>query len=213
VLRSGVHATIAGVALGLLVPATSTLSLRQFRELGGETMEEFCQAEEAGDTAHAERAMGALEYLLHHSESPVDRLTRKVNPWVAFLVLPLFALANAGVSFTAASWNPLLHSPVAWGIVLGLVLGKPIGILVTCWLTTTLGLSRLPQTVSWPQFAAVGVLAGIGFTVSLFIGGLAFADASQADAARAAVLAASLLAGIAGFALLSRAMPRHPSKG
>lgn len=212
VLRSGVHATIAGVILGLMVPATSALSLRQFSELGSQTMEEFRDAEEAGDAAHAERALGAMEYLLRHSESPVDRLTRKVNPWVAFLVLPLFALANAGVSFTAASWRPLLHSPVAWGVALALVLGKPFGILTTCWVTTRLGLSRLPQTVRWQQFAAVGVLAGIGFTVSLFIAGLAFADPAQTDAAKAAVLGASLLAGLGGFALLRRATARHPSR-
>jgi NhaA family Na+:H+ antiporter len=203
VLRSGVHATIAGVALGLIMPVHSTVSLEEFSELGTETLAEFRDAQAVGDTARANRVLGAMDYLLQHTESPAERLTRRLHDWVAFLILPLFAIANAGITFSAAGWKPFWHSPVAWGIILGLVLGKPAGILTTCWLTTKLRLARLPGAVTWAQLAGVAVLAGIGFTVSLFIGGLSFGDPAQLDAAKIAVLLSSVLAGIAGFSLLT----------
>lgn len=204
-LRSGVHPTIAGVALGLLMPVTSRVSLNEFRELGSEMMAEFRQAEAAGDRAKANRVLGAMEYLLQNTESPADRVTRRLNDWVAFLVLPLFALANAGVTFSSGTWRLFLHSPVAWGVALGLVLGKPAGILATCWITVRLRIAALPESVSWSQLASIGALAGIGFTVSLFIGGLAFASTAQLDMAKTAVLTASLVSGIVGFAVVSRA--------
>jgi NhaA family Na+:H+ antiporter len=202
VLRSGVHATIAGVALGLIMPVHSNVSFDEFSELGADTMAEFRDAQTAGNIARASRVLGAMDYLLQHTESAVERLTRRLHDWVAFLILPLFALANAGITFSAAGWRPFWHSSVAWGVMLGLVLGKPIGIIVACWVTTKLRLTRLPGAITWPQLASVGVLAGIGFTVSLFIGGLSFADPAQLDAAKTAVLFSSLFAGTAGFIFL-----------
>lgn len=211
VLRSGVHATIAGVILGLLMPATSGVSLQEFRELSTETIDDFREAQDAGDTARANRVLGALEYLLQNTESPAERVTRKLNDWVAFLVLPLFALANAGVTFSAAGWRPFLHSPVAWGVVLGLVLGKAAGILTTCWITVKLRIAQIPKSITWTQLACVAVLAGIGFTVSLFIGGLSFAGPGPLEAAKTAILLASVISGSAGFVLLKRVIP--PPKG
>ena len=211
VLRSGVHATIAGVVLGFLVPVRSRVSLDAFRDLGAVTMEEFREAQAAGDTARANRVLGALEYLVWQTESPADRVTRKLHDWIAFLVLPLFALANAGVSFSAGTWNLLLHSPVTWGVAIGLFFGKPLGILTACWLTVKLGIARLPNSVTWRQIAGVAVLAGIGFTVSLFIAGLAFPDQAHLDAAKAAVLLTSLFAGMAGYLFLRSAMSAVPS--
>ncbi len=205
VLRSGVHATIAGVILGLMMPVTSSVSLEEFGSLGNEMIEEFREATAASDTARANRVLGAMEYLVQRTESPADRVTRKLHDWIAFLVLPLFALANAGVTFSGSMWRPFLHSHVAWGVVLGLLLGKPAGILGACWVTVRAGLTRLPGSVKWQQIAGVGVLAGIGFTVSLFIGDLAFEDQAHLDAAKTAVLLASLLAGILGFFLIEHA--------
>ncbi len=210
VLRSGVHATIAGVVLGLLMPVTSSVSLEEFSELAAETAAEFRQAQAAGDTARANRVLGAMEYLLQRTESPADRVTRALHDWIAFLVLPLFALANAGITFSAATWKPFLHSPVAWGVILGLLLGKPAGIISACWLAVKLRVTQLPGSVTWSQIAGVSVLAGIGFTVSLFIGGLAFGDSAELDAAKTAILLASLLAGSVGFVLLKRAIPSQP---
>lgn len=211
VLRSGVHATIAGVILGLLMPATSAVSLEEFRELSAETIEEFREAQAAGDAARASRLLGALDYLLRNTESPAERVTRKLNDWVAFLVLPLFALANAGVTFSAAGWASFARSPVAWGVMLGLVAGKPIGILATCWITVKLGIAKIPPSIRWSQLACVAVLAGIGFTVSLFIGGLSFAGPDPLDAAKTAILVASLVSGTAGFLLLKA--QASPPKG
>ena len=213
VLKSGVHATIAGVVLGLLMPATSGVSLDEFSEMGVDMMRDFREAQAAGDDARANRVLGAMEYLLQNTESPAERVTRKLNDWVAFLVLPLFALANAGVTFSSEGLRPLLHSPVAWGVFLGLVLGKPIGILTTCWLTVKLDLARIPPSIRWSQLAGVSVLAGIGFTVSLFIGGLSFAGPMPLDKAKTAILLASLISGMMGFVLLNRAGAARQPKG
>ena len=204
VLRSGLHATIAGMILGMLVPVRSRVSLDAFGEVCGATLEEFRKAFASGDTALANRHLGAMEYLIANSESPADRVTRKLHDWIAFLVLPLFALATAGVTFSLSTWQSLLHSTVAWGVLLGLFVGKPLGVFSACWIAVKLKIAQLPQTVRWDHIAGVGSLSGIGFTVSLFISALAFNDAAMLDAAKTAVLCASLLAGVAGYLLLSR---------
>lgn len=208
VLRSGIHATIAGVILGFIMPVRSSVSLDEFNEMGSETMTEFREAHAAGDTSRANRVLGAMEYLLQNTESPADRVTRKLHDWVAFLVLPLFAFSNAGVTFSPGTWKSLLSSHLAWGVLLGLLLGKPLGVFGTCWLAVKAKIAELPGSVTWPQIAGTGVLAGIGFTVSLFISALAFNDPAQLDSAKTAVLGASLLAGVLGYLLLKRAAPK-----
>ena len=139
-------------------------------------------------------------------------MTRQLNDWVSFLVLPLFALSNAGVTFSGGAARGLLTSHIAWGIVVGLVLGKPLGIVGFSKLAVKLGLAKLPSGVNWLQMTAVGVLAGIGFTVSIFISSLAFDDAAQLMDAKAAVLGASLIAGLAGYFAL-RHEARMPEPG
>jgi NhaA family Na+:H+ antiporter len=203
ILRSGLHATIAGVILGMLVPVRSRVSLDTFGEVCGVTLEEFRKAFASGDKARANRQLGAMEYLIANTESPADRLTRRLHDWIAFLILPLFALSNAGVTFSLSTWQSLLHSPVAWGVLLGLLVGKPLGVFSACWIAVKLKITQLPQTVHWIHIVGVGTLAGIGFTVSLFISALAFDDPAMLDAAKTAVLSASLLAGVAGYLLLS----------
>jgi NhaA family Na+:H+ antiporter len=203
ILRSGIHATIAGVILGMIVPVHSRVPLDTFGEVCAETLEEFREAYASGDKAMANRRLGAMEYLIASTESPADRITRKLHDWIAFLALPLFALSNAGVTFSLSTWQSLLHSRLAWGVLLGLLAGKPLGVLGACWIAVKLRIAQLPQTVNWNHIAGVGVLAGIGFTVSLFISALAFDDPALLDAAKTAVLSASLLAGVAGYCLLS----------
>src|ERR1039458_5748605 len=193
ILRSGIHATIAGVVLGFMVPTTATLSLREFQEIGNEIVERFRRALAEGDEKTAKNLLGSIEQLVQGTESPSELLTRKLNDWVSFLVLPLFALANAGVTFSGGAWRELLTSRIAWGILLGLVLGKPLGIIAFARLAIRTGLAQVPHGVTWRQLSAVGVLAGIGFTVSIFISSLAFDDASHILQAKTAVLTASLL--------------------
>jgi NhaA family Na+:H+ antiporter len=204
ILRSGVHATIAGVILGFIMPVKSQVSLDEFDELSRKTVEEFRKARAAGDTSLALRQLGAMEYLIAHTESPADRVTRKLHDWIAYLILPLFALSNAGVTFSLNTWQSLAHSSVAWGVLLGLFVGKPIGIFGICWLAVKLKIAQLPKSVQWGHIGSVSVLAGIGFTVSLFISALAFDDNAQLDAAKTAVLVASLLAGVSGYMMLKR---------
>ena len=185
--------------MGLMVPATPRLSLEQFQEIGVDMIHRFRAARAEHDLATANRLLGSFEQLVTATEADSERLTRKLNDWVSFLVLPLFALSNAGVTFTAGAFDGLLSSRVAWGVLLGLVLGKPLGIYGFCRLAVKMGIARLPAGVSWLQMAAVGVLAGIGFTVSIFISSLAFADSTHLLESKAAVLAASVVAGVAGY--------------
>ena len=206
-LRSGLHATIAGVILGFMVPTTPRLSLEEFLEIGSDMIHRFRVARSEGDLATANRLLGSFEQLLHATEAASERATRKLNDWVSFLVLPLFALSNAGVTFSRDAMSGLLSSRIVWGILLGLVIGKPLGIVGFSKLAVKSGLARLPSGVNWLHMNAVGILAGIGFTVSIFISSLAFEDNPQLLQAKAAVLAASLIAGLGGYFAL-----RHEAK-
>lgn len=204
ILRSGIHATIAGVILGFMVPTTPRLSFAQFESIGSDVVKQYRQALAENDTATASRMLGVLEQVVSATEAPSERLTRGLNDWVSFLVLPLFALANAGVEFSSGGFGDLLRSHVAWGVLFGLVVGKPLGIVAFSWAAVKLGIANLPNHVHWRLIAAVGALAGIGFTVSIFISSLAFADAALLTQAKAAVLGASVIAGIGGFIGLRR---------
>lgn len=166
-LESGVHATIAGVALGLLTPAG---------KVGGRNV------------------LATLEHRLH--------------PWSAFVVVLLFALANAGVSFGGGVLDEAARSTLPWAIALGLVLGKVVGISGAVWLAVRTGLGRLPQGVSGLHVVAVSAVAGIGFTVSLFIADLAYDDAALTETAKIGIFAGSLVAALLGAALMVLAARR-----
>lgn len=199
ILRSGIHATIAGVILGFMVPTTAALSLTDFQDIASDMAKSFRDAMARGDVQGAKNLLGSFDALLNSTESASERLTRILNDWVSFLVLPLFALANAGVTFSADAWRELLTSRIAWGVVVGLVVGKPLGVVGFARLAVRVGLAQLPNGVSWKQIRAVGLLAGIGFTVSIFISSLAFDEPLQLMDAKTAVLGASVLAGIFGY--------------
>ncbi|MGB9257830.1 MAG: Na+/H+ antiporter NhaA [Candidatus Korobacteraceae bacterium] len=209
ILRSGIHATIAGVILGFLVPTTAPLSLEDFQGMATDMARKFRDAMANGEERTAKSLLGRFDALLNNTESASERLTRLLNDWVSFLVLPLFALSNAGVTFSGGVWNELLTSRIAWGIVLGLVVGKPLGIVGFAKLGQIVGLARVPEGVSWKQLTAVGLLAGIGFTVSIFISSLAFDDPAHLMEAKTAVLAASLVAGVLGYLALRKAKPQQ----
>lgn len=162
VLKSGVHATLAGVALGLIIP---------------------------------------LRAVNREGKSPLRELEHALHPWVAFAVVPLFAFANAGISLAGLTWSTFLE-PITMGIVLGLFFGKQLGVMLVTVVVCKLRICRLPDGVSWLQFYGMALLTGIGFTMSLFIGTLAFADVSFATPVRIGVLTGSLLSTMAGVLVL-----------
>jgi NhaA family Na+:H+ antiporter len=204
--ESGVHPTIAGVALGLLAPATS------FQRPRAVSQEAHRIADETTDTPIPPDVDAPqwlyLARLSRDAVSHLARLEHLLHPWTSYVIVPLFALANAGVTWSAAGGDALI-SPVSLGVIGGLVVGKPLGIAVAAWVATKAGLARLPTGVRWSEFVGVGALAGIGFTVSLFIAGLAFQSSENQEAARVGILTASAAAGLLGAAILRGARRRH----
>jgi NhaA family Na+:H+ antiporter len=208
VLKSGIHATIAGVILGLMADTRPWFDRADFESHARELLDQFGNANERGDYDRADAILGTFEALTKGTEAPVQRITRLIHGWVSFVILPIFAFANAGVALHGHAVRATLESHVAWGVALGLVAGKPIGILLFSWLAVRYGISRLPHRTNWRQMAGVGLLAGIGFTVSIFITTLAYRDAESVDAAKVAILASSAVAGILGLLALKWVTPR-----
>jgi NhaA family Na+:H+ antiporter len=205
-LESGIHATVAGVLAAMAIPSTARIDKRQFRLRSRALLDEFEILDREVDSHHIsgeqqERIYG-LGAVLQHVETPLQRLEHALLPWVTYGIMPIFALANAGLVLTGNVGEQLRH-PVTLGIVLGLVLGKPVGILAFSWLATAVGVAERPAGASWRQLAGVGMLAGIGFTMSLFIATLAFGQ-PLLQHAKTGILAASLVAGVAG-AIMVRA--------
>ena len=204
-LLSGVHATIAGVLLALTVPAVSFMDPGAFLDRSRYVLDRFEKAGEKGENvlANDERqaALHALNHAAYKLEPPLHELEHALNPWVVFAVMPLFALANAGVQLGGGIVEALT-SPVALGIVLGLVVGKQLGITLFAWLAVRSGLSELPEGMGWRHVYGAGWLAGIGFTMSLFITDLAFSEDSLVEAAKVGILCSSVVAGVVGWTIL-----------
>ncbi len=201
-LGSGVHATLAGVILGAMTPIRPWFSLYSFERSAGKLLRRFRNALGSGDFDRAEAIMGQMEELSRGTESQLDRRLRQVHPWSSYVVLPLFALANSGVALDLDSLARASSSGITWGILLGLVAGKPLGIVGLAWLSVKLRIASPPTGATWPHLIGVGMVAGIGFTVSLFVAGLAFVDPRQIDDAKIGILIASALAGVLGFVFL-----------
>jgi Na+:H+ antiporter, NhaA family len=207
-LLSGVHATIAGVLMALTVPASSFINPGAFLERSRYILDRFEKAGEKGENVltneERQAALHALNHATYKLEPPLHELEHTLHPWVAFAIMPLFALANAGVPL-GGGLAEALTSPVAIGIVTGLVIGKQLGITLFAWLAVKTGLSELPGGITWRHVYGAGWLAGIGFTMSLFISDLAFSDASLVNSAKLGILAASLIAGVVGWTILRSA--------
>jgi Na+:H+ antiporter, NhaA family len=214
VLLSGVHATIAGVLLALTIPVRSRIDAPELEARSRDGVEAFRRRGAGGadtpPTPAQQAALLALERAVRHAGSPLLRLEQTLHPWVAFAIMPLFALANAGVDLQGGAAAALRH-PVGLGVIAGLVLGKPIGITLAAWLLVRSGLGALPAGVGWRQIAGAGCLGGIGFTMSLFIAGLAFGDGPILPSAKIGILAASIAASLAGAAMLRVAAAPRPS--
>jgi len=193
-----------------MVPTTAPFSLQEFEEISSTMVMRFRKAQNEGDEKTAKNLLGSFEALVQSTESVSERLTRHLNDWVAFLILPLFALANAGVTFTGGIVRGLLTSRVAWGVLLGLITGKPLGIICFSKLVVRWRVAQLPSGVSWQQIRSLAVLAGIGFTVSIFISSLAFETDPYLSEAKTAVLAASFISGVVGYLLLKSQQDANP---
>ncbi|MDP9378354.1 MAG: Na+/H+ antiporter NhaA [Actinomycetota bacterium] len=197
--ESGIHATIAGVALGLFTPAQSFYP----RRATGETIARQLSAMVAeADEEVSEATMSEVSRLSREAVSPLIRMEHALHPWSAYVVLPVFALANAGVAVTVDGMGEALTGPVGLGILLGLVIGAPIGGILFPLTVARLTGTRLPGSLDWAAIAAMAPLKGIGFTVAIFIALLAFEDEALQQQATLAILVASLLAGLLGIGSL-----------
>jgi Na+:H+ antiporter, NhaA family len=215
--ESGVHATLAGVAFGLLTPSRSFYDRSFFRVRVHSIVERVERADVStnnnipSEDQEAEEA-DALESLIDLAtevQPPLDRLEHRLIPWTSFIIVPLFALANAGVQLTGGELVDAFSEPVTLGVLLGLVVGKSVGVFLFAWAAVRLGVGKMPVGATWRQVGGVAMLAGVGFTVALFVTELAFGSGLLADHAKVGILAASLVAGVLGFAVL-RLVSRAP---
>jgi Na+:H+ antiporter, NhaA family len=202
VFKSGIHATLAGVVLAMLTPARPQSTGNDFATAASDLFARYQAAQADGDNDRVQQLLREMETLSRRTESPLDRLEHFLHPWTSYLVVPLFALANAGVALSGELISDALSSRVSLGIVLGLVAGKPLGIIAACFVASRLGLATMPSQIGFAQILGAGLVAGVGFTVSLFVTGLAFENAALAAEAKVGILSASVVAGVAGFAYL-----------
>ena len=203
-LNSGVHPTLAGVLLAITIP---TRNPPNFERLLAQT-DTVLNRYDYSETERREQALvHALKTILDRMEPPAQRLEHELQPWVTYLILPIFALANAGVPLGGDGLA--LLNPVSLGIIFGMVLGKPIGVAVFSWLAVRFGIAEKPFEIRWRQFYSASFLAGIGFTISLFIAQAAFQDPRLLSNAKIGILAGSILAAGIGYVLLNMTSPRY----
>lgn len=200
VLKSGIHATIAGVIVGLCVPVRTLFTRKDVLDQA----KDLVDYASIGQAQATEDALRTLEYRLEQARSPLARLEDSLHPWVAFAIVPIFALANAGVSFDGVELSDLT-SPVALGVLVGLVVGKQVGVFLSTLLAVRLGVAALPANTGWRQIYGASLLAGIGFTMSLFIAGLAYGEGTVHHIeSKLGILVASLISAILGLSVLAK---------
>lgn len=204
--ESGIHATIAGVILGLMTPTDVYVSEKGFATVLQRAQQVF-EGGEWSDHDHRTDRVRRFQWLSRETLSPVEFLEHSLHPWSSFLIVPIFALANAGVQFQLSDFA----APAAIAVTAGLVIGKPLGIFVLSLIAVKLGVASLPSGVTWPVLIAGAMLAGIGFTMSIFIAGLAL-NGPVRDMAMVGVLAGSVLAAIVGMVALLAILPKAAEK-
>jgi len=212
VLQSGIHASIAGVLLAFTIPAKTRINTKGFSRNTRDLLDKFERAGEHGEnvlTNETRQAdVMAIEQCCDRILSPLQRFEHWLHPWSSFVIMPLFALANAGVTLKGMDLGEALVSPVSIGIIAGLFLGKQFGIFAFAWLAVKIKVASLPEGVNWSKIYGAGILAGIGFTMSLFIAGLAFTDDSILNLSKIGILTASLIAGVVGYLILKAALSK-----
>jgi NhaA family Na+:H+ antiporter len=211
-LKSGVHATLAGVITALTIPARPKCEPPSFSKLVRRLMDRFDASHKPGVSImrneEQKSILQTLENGVHMVETPLQRLEHGMHLPVAFIIIPIFAFANAGIPLELGNIGETISHPVTLGVIAGLLLGKMIGVAGFSWLAIKLGVGRLPEGTTMPQIVGVGLLAGIGFTMSIFIAELAFAgQAELLLMAKTGILFASIIAGVGGYLWMLKFSP------
>jgi len=204
VYLSGIHATLSGVILGFLIPYHKKYTGKQAIDAINKT---FAKGKEP-----TIQKINQLGKMVQNTESVLKQLIKIYHPFVSYLILPLFAFTNAGISLTQINIEQWLHSPISYGIILGLCVGKPIGIALFSFIACFLKMTQLPDNINWRQMISIGFVGGIGFTMSLFITNLSFTVLSESHSfAKLSVSVSSLLCGVLGLILLSvgKTLPKN----
>ncbi|TFG27560.1 Na+/H+ antiporter NhaA [Candidatus Thorarchaeota archaeon] len=201
-LLSGIHPTITGILIALSIPATTKIDHKEFKERSNQIMHRINIVTEDGsaedDIVVLLNLSRTLEMTCKDIEAPLQQAEHALTKWLAFMIVPVFALANSAIS--VAQLNPaMLVSPISIGIILGLIIGKPLGVLLAMWVGIKIGQINLPKDVDWEMMISVSFLTGIGFTISTFIASLAIADPILLTTSKVAILSASMISGVIGF--------------
>jgi NhaA family Na+:H+ antiporter len=207
VLGSGIHPTVAGIIVSLFIPARGRYDTDRFLQNVDQIMEKFkCEDQSCGYSILLNQehmhAVHALELACHDVETPLQRLMHALHPWVAFMILPFFALSNTGLNFHGVNFSEVAAHTVSLGIFFGLVFGKPLGVMLFSYIAVKSGAGSLPKDVKWLHILGSAMLGGIGFTMSLFIADLSFSSIQMLSYAKMAILSASVLSAIIGIIVL-----------
>tara|TARA_R110002095_G_scaffold96585_2_gene84483 strand:- start:2458 stop:3291 length:834 start_codon:yes stop_codon:yes gene_type:complete len=210
--KSGVHATLASVCMAMTIPARTRIDgeslLARLKKLTERFADSGLKKGRGLLTTEQEHTLQDMERAVEQSTAPLQKLEHALLPIVSFVALPIFALANAGLALDG-DLALAVQSPVTLGVIAGLVIGKQVGIFSFAWLAVRLGFANLPEGVSWRQIHAVAVLGGVGFTMALFVGSLAFKDPALVEQAKLGILLASTVAAILGAVLLVTAQKKE----
>lgn len=216
--NSGIHATLAGVVLALFLPARSDIQLDALRDWLSDKANLLDDAYDAESHVLGQHdftvAAEGVEQVMHHVTPPLERVENAISVFVNFFVLPIFAFVNAQVCLVGADPAAIIADPVTRGVFLGAFLGKPIGIIGVTFMLVKIGFAKLPRGVDWKQIVGVGLMGGLGFTMSILIAGLAFTVESEVLAAKCAILAGSVVAAVVGsvFILVATKKPEGPEQ-
>jgi len=208
-LLSGVHATIAGVLASLAIPASAKINKSEFKQTILNLANGVSNVVKKNDpflNKEEQQVVTDIKETCEHYEPPLQSLENNLHPWVIFLIMPVFALSNTGV-LLGNNVQPVITSNAGMGILMGLVLGKPLGILLFSWLAHKMGVASLPENIKWVHILGVGLLGGIGFTMALFIASLAFTETALISNAKISILFASVVAGLGGYFVLRKTLP------
>ncbi|MDR3604694.1 MAG: Na+/H+ antiporter NhaA [Syntrophaceae bacterium] len=211
VYMSGVHSTIAGILVAFTVPARSRRDMPQFRDQLIRLVDRLRRTDQSSAGPNSEEnsqtIIRKIEDLCEDAQTPLQRMEQSLHPWVVYWIVPLFALANAGVFIQWGRMLDILTTPVSLGVTLGLLVGKQLGIFVVCWVAIRMRFAMMPSGVTFSQIYGASILCGIGFTMSIFVANLAFGESTNLDYAKISILVGSLLSFFIGLLVLSIASP------